>query len=183
MSPQHGEAAAIIFGLDPLWLSTIILIGTYAVLLSERIHRTVVALLGAGLMIISGILNQDQAFAGIDFNTIALLTGMMMIVAITRQTGVFEFVAIWSAKRVKADPRGVLMVLSVVTALFSAFLDNLNNSFAGRAGCASDRRQAESISLSLHGFTDIGLECGRHGNPYRRSAQHPYRIGHRADVH
>lgn len=125
MSPQHAETAAVIFGIDPLWLSTIILIGTYAVLLSERIHRTVIALLGAGLMIITGILTQEQAFAGIDFNTIALLTGMMMIVAITRTTGVFEFVAIWSAKKVKADPRGVLIVLAVVTALFSAFLDNL----------------------------------------------------------
>lgn len=125
MSPQHGEAAAVMFGLDPLWLSTSILIGTYVVLLSEKIHRTTVALLGAGLMIISGILTQKQAFSGIDFNTIALLTGMMMIVAVTRRTGVFEFVAIWSAKKVKADPRGVLIVLSVVTAVFSAFLDNL----------------------------------------------------------
>jgi len=125
MSPHPGEAATVIFGLDPLWLSTSILIGTYAVLLSEKIHRTTVALLGAGLMIISGILTQKQAFSGIDFNTIALLTGMMMIVAVTRRTGVFEFVAIWSAKKVKADPRGVLIVFSVVTAVFSAFLDNL----------------------------------------------------------
>jgi Na+/H+ antiporter NhaD/arsenite permease-like protein len=125
MNVHHPEAAAVIFGLNPLWLSTSILIGTYVVLLSEKIHRTVVALLGAGLMILSGVLNQDQAIAGIDFNTIALLTGMMMIVAITRQTGVFEYVAIWSAKRVKADPMGVLIVLAMITAVFSAFLDNL----------------------------------------------------------
>ncbi len=121
--PVHDSV--VLFGLDPLWLSTAILLLTYVVLLSEKVHRTIVALLGAGLMIITGILTQDQAFEGIDFNTIALLTGMMIIVAVTRKTGVFEFVAIWSAKKVKADPLGVLIVLSVVTAVFSAFLDNL----------------------------------------------------------
>jgi len=116
---------AVIFGLDPLWLSTIILIATYAILLSEKINRTVVVLIGAGLVIVTGVIDQDQAIAGIDFNTIALLTGMMIIVSITRVSGVFEFVAIWSAKKVKADPMGILIVLSIVTAVFSAFLDNL----------------------------------------------------------
>ncbi len=84
-----------------------------------------VALLGAGVMIVFGVINQTQAIAGVDFNTIALLTGMMIIVSITRSSGVFEFVAIWSAKKVKADPMGILIVLSIVTAVFSAFLDNL----------------------------------------------------------
>ncbi len=114
-----------VFGLDPLWLATVIFVLTYAVILSERFHRTVVAMMGAGVMILSGVIDQDLAFAGIDFNTIALLTGMMIIVSITRQTGVFEFVAIWAAKKVNADPRGVLLMLAVVTAVFSAFLDNL----------------------------------------------------------
>ena len=119
------EVPAVIFGLDPLWLSTGILILTYAILLSEKVHRTVIALVGAGMVIISGLLDQDRAIAGIDFNTIALLTGMMMIVAVIRTTGFFEYIAIWSAKKVKADPRGVLIALSIVTAVFSAFLDNL----------------------------------------------------------
>ena len=125
----HGAASvtehAVIFGLDPLWLSTIILVVSYAILLSEKLNRTVVALLGAGLVIVTGVIDQDQAIAGIDFNTIALLTGMMIIVSVTRVSGVFEFVAIWSAKKVKADPMGILIVLSIVTAVFSAFLDNL----------------------------------------------------------
>jgi Na+/H+ antiporter NhaD/arsenite permease-like protein len=120
-----GAASAVIFGLDPLWLSTGILIVSYAVLLSEKINRTVVALLGAAVVIVTGVITQNQAFAGIDFNTIALLTGMMVIVAITRVSGVFEYVAIWSAKKVKANPLGILIVLSLVTAVFSAFLDNL----------------------------------------------------------
>ncbi|MDD9876184.1 MAG: ArsB/NhaD family transporter [Magnetovibrio sp.] len=128
-SSAHGAAEVIektvIFGFDPLWLSTVILIVSYAVLLSEKVNRTVVALLGACAAIVTGVVSQSQAFAGIDFNTIALLTGMMIIVAVTRVSGVFEFVAIWSAKKVKADPIGILVVLSVVTAVFSAFLDNL----------------------------------------------------------
>lgn len=124
MSP-HGAESVVMFGLDPLWLSTAILIVSYAILLSEKFNRTVIALLGGGLVIITGVISQSQAFAAIDFNTIALLTGMMIIVSITRRSGVFEFVAIWSAKKVKADPMGILISLSIVTAVFSAFLDNL----------------------------------------------------------
>jgi Na+/H+ antiporter NhaD/arsenite permease-like protein len=125
MTGHGAEAGAVIFGLDPLWLSTFILVVTYAVLLSEKIHRTIVALVGAGLVVVTGVITQDQAIAGIDFNTIALLTGMMIIVAVTRRTGVFEFVAIWSAKRVRAEPFGILIMLSIITAVFSALLDNL----------------------------------------------------------
>lgn len=123
----EAEAAggAVAFGLDPLWLSTGILIVSYSLLLSGKVNRTVVALLGGCVVIVSGVISQSQAIAGIDFNTIALLTGMMIIVAVTRVSGVFEFVAIWSAKKVRANPLGILLVLSLVTAVFSAFLDNL----------------------------------------------------------
>jgi Na+/H+ antiporter NhaD/arsenite permease-like protein len=76
-------------------------------------------------MISLGVINQEQAIAGVDFNTLGLLTGMMVIVAITRRCGVFQFVAIWSAKKVRADPWGILLMLSVVTAVFSALLDNV----------------------------------------------------------
>ena len=120
-----AAAPTVWFGLDPLGVAATLFVLTYAVILSERFHRTVIALLGGGLMILSGVIDQDRAFAGIDFNTIALLTGMMIIVSITRRTGVFEYVAIWAAKRVRADPRGVLLMLAAITALFSAFLDNL----------------------------------------------------------
>jgi len=119
------DTNTVLFGLDPLWLSTGLLIVSYIVLLSERYNRTVVALLGAGLMIIMGVISQKQAIQAIDFNTIALLTGMMIIVAITRTSGVFEYVAIWGTKKVNAEPMGILLVLSIVTAVFSAFLDNL----------------------------------------------------------
>src|SRR3990170_4507197 len=114
-----------IFGLDPLWVSTVLLVLAYVTIMTDRLNRAVVALLGAGLMIVTGVLSQEEAIRGVDFNTIGLLAGMMLIVGITRRSGVFEYVAIWSAKVVKANPAGVLALLSIVTAVFSAFLDNV----------------------------------------------------------
>ena len=122
----HAMAAPnTIFGLDPLWLATTILILTYAVIISEKLNRAIIALLGAMLMIMAGLLDQKQAVAGIDFNTIGLLVGMMIIVSITRKSGVFEYMAIWSAKLVKASPAGILAMLAAVTAVASALLDNV----------------------------------------------------------
>jgi Na+/H+ antiporter NhaD/arsenite permease-like protein len=93
--------------------------------MSEKLNRAIVALLGAGLMISLGLLTQEQAVAGIDFNTLALLTGMMLIVAITRRCGVFQYVAIVAARAARASPAGVLVLMAVVTAVFSALLDNV----------------------------------------------------------
>jgi len=125
MEADHQVFSNIIFGWDPLWLSTILFVATYAVVVSERVNRAIVAGLGAGLMVTTGVLNQQQAVAGIDFNTLGLLTGMMVLVAITRRCGVFQYVAIWAAKKVEARPWGILLMFSVVTAVFSAFLDNV----------------------------------------------------------
>ena len=125
---MHGEGALtshVLFGWSPFWTSTALFIATYAVIISEKVNRAIVALLGASLMISLGVLNQDAAIRGIDFNTLGLLIGMMVIVAITRGSGVFQYVAIWSAKQVNAHPWGILLMLSVVTAVFSAFLDNV----------------------------------------------------------
>ncbi|MHB1083738.1 MAG: ArsB/NhaD family transporter [Thiobacillus sp.] len=118
-------ASEVIFGLSPLLVSLTIFVLTYAVIVTEKINRSVVALLGAGLMIFAGVLNQAEAFHGIDLNTISLLTGMMVIVAITQKSGVFQYVAVKAAKLVKADPWGLLVMLSLVTAVFSALLDNV----------------------------------------------------------
>jgi Na+/H+ antiporter NhaD/arsenite permease-like protein len=125
MHGELGTVSHVIFGWDPLWVSTILFIATYAVIVTEKINRAIVAGLGAGLMITLGVLNQEQAVAGVDFNTLGLLTGMMVIVAITRRCGVFQFVAVWSAKKVEARPWGILLMLSLVTAVFSALLDNV----------------------------------------------------------
>ena len=128
---MHGQGGSedfiphVIFGLDPLWMATVLLVITYAVVISEKINRAIIALLGAGLMVVTGVLNQEAAVRGIDFNTIALLTGMMVLVAITGRSGVFQYVAIWASKKVDAKPTGILLMLAVVTAVFSALLDNV----------------------------------------------------------
>lgn len=119
------DAPHVIFGLDPLWVSTALLLMTYAVIMSEKVNRAVVALLGAGLMICLGVINQEAAIRGVDFNTIALLTGMMIIVNITRKSGVFQYVAFWAAKRAEGVPWKLMIMLSVVTAVLSALLDNV----------------------------------------------------------
>jgi Na+/H+ antiporter NhaD/arsenite permease-like protein len=125
---MHGEselATQVIFGWDPLWVSSILFVATYALIVSEKVNRAIVAGLGAGLMVMLGVLNQETAVSGIDFNTLGLLTGMMVIVAITRGSGIFQYVAIWSAKKVNASPWGILFMLSLVTAVFSSLLDNV----------------------------------------------------------
>ena len=125
---MHGEAAhaaGAIFGWSPLWVATTLFVVTYVVIMSDRLNRAIVALLGAGLLILVGVLDQKEAMAAVDFNTLGLLLGMMLIVNITRRSGLFQFVAIWSAKKVDARPWGIMVMMSIVTAVFSAFLDNV----------------------------------------------------------
>lgn len=102
-----------------------IFIMTYGLIISERIHRTIVAMLGGGCIVLFGVVGQETALEHIDFNTLGLLVGMMIIVSITAETGVFKYVAIWAAKKVKGAPLSILIALSLITAIGSAFLDNV----------------------------------------------------------
>ena len=115
----------MILGMDSKILATAIVIIAYVVLFTEKVNRAIVALLGAAVMIFTGILTQTTALQGVDFNTLALLIGMMTIVGISEKSGMFQYVAVWGAKKVRANPRGLLVVLAIVTAVFSAFLDNV----------------------------------------------------------
>ena len=115
----------MIFGLSKAVIASLILILSYAVLFSEKLNRAVAVMLGAAAMVLLGVLSYDQALQGIDFNTIALLIGMMIMVGIMEKSGAFQYAAVMSAKLVKANPRGILAVLAVVTAVLSAFLDNV----------------------------------------------------------
>ena len=107
------------------WIALAIFMVVYVFIVSEKIHRTVIALTGAMLMIVCGILTQEMAIHHIDFNTIGLLAGMMVVVNITGETGLFNYLAVWSAKKVKAEPLKLLVALSFLTAICSAFLDNV----------------------------------------------------------
>ncbi len=101
----------------------------YILIASERINRVAASLAGAGVILAIGVMGPDDAFfsqeTGIDWNVIFLLFGMMVIVGVLRQTGVFEFVAIWATKRAKGQPFRVMTLLSLITAVASAGLDNV----------------------------------------------------------
>jgi len=97
-----------------------------AVIATERVHRTKVALLGAAIVVLLiGDYSQDQAIESVDFNTIGLLVGMMILVYLTQQSGVYDYVAIRAGQLSKGRPLAVVLSLAATTALLSAFLDNL----------------------------------------------------------
>jgi Na+/H+ antiporter NhaD/arsenite permease-like protein len=123
--PDQHFTPHIFFGLDPLLVSTVILCVTYATIIWDKLNRAIVALLGASLMVVIGALDQTEALRGIDWNTLGLLTGMMILVSISRRSGMFEFLAIWSAQAAKAHPAGILLILQMTTAVVSALLDNV----------------------------------------------------------
>ncbi len=106
-------------------LATLILLVTYAIIVTERVHRTTAALVGAMAMLLAGRLTQAEAFRAIDLNVIFLLAGMMIIADLTRETGAFQWLAIRSVKLAGGDPFRILVMLSVLTAGASALLDNV----------------------------------------------------------
>ena len=101
----------------------------YALIASDRVNKTVVALSGAAVVLALGVVASDDAFysrdTGIDWDVIFLLLGMMIIVSVLRQTGVFEYIAIWAAKRANGSPLRIMILLVLVTAFASALLDNV----------------------------------------------------------
>ena len=106
-------------------LPAAIFIFAYLAIMVERINRAIVALLGAGLAIALGTIGEEDAIRAVDFNTLALLTGMMIIVGVAKKSGLFGYIAIRTAQIMKASPSGILFALPLVTALLSAVLDNV----------------------------------------------------------
>ncbi|MBC8330416.1 MAG: ArsB/NhaD family transporter [Anaerolineae bacterium] len=110
--------------MNSLWLAGSIFLFTYALIVSEKIHRTISALLG-GLAMILFVLPQEQAFHAIDWNVIFLLAGMMIIANVLKETGLFQWIALQAVRFGKGDPFKVLIMLSLITAVTSALLDNV----------------------------------------------------------
>lgn len=98
---------------------------TYLVIATERMHKTLAAMAGGIAMVLLGIVSQERAFEEIDFNVIFLLAGMMILAGIIRKTGVFGWIAVRAARLAGGDPYRILVILSVITAVASAFLDNV----------------------------------------------------------
>lgn len=94
-------------------------------IMTEKLHRTTAALAGAVLLVICGVMTGKQAIGYIDFNTIGVLVGMMIVVAVIRTTGMFEYISIKAAKAAKGDPWKILIAFVLITAILSAFLDNV----------------------------------------------------------
>ena len=107
------------------YLSIAIFVGVYALIIWDKYDRAAVALSGAMLMVLLRVLNQEEAFAAIDYNTIGLLVGMMIIVMIMRRTGIFEYLGIKMVKTSKANPFSLLILLCITTGVLSALLDNV----------------------------------------------------------
>ena len=108
-----------------MFLAALVFLVTYALIITEVFNRTVIALVGAMLMMALKLISHEGAIDAIDFNTVGLLVGMMVIVTIVKRTGVFEYLAIRSAKACRGEPMRILITLSMITALTSAFLDNV----------------------------------------------------------
>lgn len=110
-------------------IAVVVFVVAYALIASDRVNKTLVALVGAAIVVTLPIINSADVFysheTGIDWDVIFLLLGMMIIVSVLRQTGVFEYVAIWSAKRARGSPLRVMILLVLVTAIASALLDNV----------------------------------------------------------
>lgn len=108
-----------------LMMAIIIFVLTYVIIMSEKINRTSIAMFGAVLLLLFNVESQEAALEHVDFNTIGLLIGMMIIVNIMKKTGVFQYIAIVAAKKVKGDPWRIIVTFSIITAISSALLDNV----------------------------------------------------------
>src|ERR1700722_10867447 len=110
-------------------VAVVVFVLAYALIASDRVHKTLVALTGAAIMVALPVIDSDDVFysraTGIDWDVIFLLLGMMIIVSVLRQTGVFEYTAIWAAKRARGSPLRIMILLVLVTAFASALLDNV----------------------------------------------------------
>jgi Na+/H+ antiporter NhaD/arsenite permease-like protein len=111
--------------MNPMWLAAGIFLITYALIVTERVNRTIAALLGGLAMILLGVVTQEQAFDSIDWNVIFLLAGMMAIANMLRETGLFQWIAVKAVRLGKGDPFRILVILCLVTAFGSALLDNV----------------------------------------------------------
>ena len=106
-------------------ISIVVFLAVMVAIVSEKIHRTVAAVAGAVVLIFLHILSVEKAVEYIDFNTIGVLIGMMLLVAVVRNSGLFEYVAIKSAKLANGNPWKIMLFFTIITAMLSAFLDNV----------------------------------------------------------
>ncbi|CCC27759.1 putative arsenic-transport integral membrane protein ARSB1, partial [Mycobacterium tuberculosis variant africanum GM041182] len=163
-----------------------VFVAGYALIASDRVSKTRVALTCAAIMVGAGIVGSDDVFysheAGIDWDVIFLLLGMMIIVSVLRHTGVFEYVAIWAVKRANAAPLRIMILLVLVTALGSALLDNVTTVLliAPVTLLVCDRLGGQFHAV--FGGRSLRVQCRRRGHAGRRPAEHHHRQPGGTDV-
>ena len=106
-------------------IAIVIFAATIITVMTEKVHRAVAAVVGALLLILTGVLTVESGFSYVDINTIGVLIGMMLFVAIVKNSGIFEYIAIKAAKIAKGRPWPLMLLLCVITAVLSGFLDNV----------------------------------------------------------
>ncbi len=109
----------------PQIISIVVFVVVFALIISEKIHRTTAALSGAVILILVGIVSFDTGMEHIDFGTLGVLVGMMIFVAVVKRSGIFEYIAIRTAKAAKGNPWIIMVLFFLITALLSALLDNV----------------------------------------------------------
>ncbi len=107
------------------WIAAAVFVAAYVLIAIDRWDRTLIALIGGLMVVVLGVIDQHEAFAAIDLNVIFLLAGMMVIASVLAKTGFFELLAIRSVRLSHGEPLRLLLILAVVTAVVSAFLDNV----------------------------------------------------------
>ena len=106
-------------------IAIVIFLVTMAAIMTEKLHRTVAAVAGALLLILTGVLAVESGFSYVDLNTLGVLIGMMLFVAVVKNSGIFEYIAIKAAKIAKGRPWPLMVLFALITAVLSAFLDNV----------------------------------------------------------
>lgn len=106
-------------------IAIVIFLVTMAAIMTEKLHRTVAAVAGALLLILTGVLSVESGFSYVDLNTLGVLIGMMLFVAVVKNSGIFEYIAIKAAKIAKGRSWPLMVLFALITAVLSAFLDNV----------------------------------------------------------
>lgn len=106
-------------------IAVIIFAVTMAAIMTEKLHRTVAAVTGSLLLILTGVLTVESGLSYVDMNTLGVLIGMMLFVSVVKNSGLFEYIAIWAAKAAKGHPWRLMVLFVLITAILSAFLDNV----------------------------------------------------------
>lgn len=122
----HAKSREAVYFMNiPQIFSIVVFLVVIIAIMTEKVHRAVAAIAGAMVLLLSKMLTVDTAIGYIDFNTIGVLIGMMLFVAVVKNSGIFEYIAIKSAKICKGNPWYIMIMFAVITAVLSGFLDNV----------------------------------------------------------